>query len=309
MSNHKGQEFPRARSLNSEIINGEKSTQVRERKRKFTPTNPHFDQQIELPSIERLDFMVIKPEDVKPADVLTLNDLGNLQEEYTQIPDKQKTYLTRLMGTPGKWISQDTPAYQIMDGFLSATASHFLSVPKFIGGTLESLVSEKLGRQVNLSEYGAVDRFLQEQLQNYDPNFHRKFSRDLMKHPLAGVAGKLILKRIRKGDLLGAYEGFWGSWNPIVRHPNRILYKSLGGDKKPFFSTVATMGYNGLMHVFHPVALPMYLGLASKSSNPEQFMAESAATLATTFAVLGVPIGLRKYWRNRKGKVEFTEQA
>jgi len=87
-----------------------------------------------------------------------------------------------------------------------------------------------------------------------------------------------------------------------------MFYKGAGGDNRPFFATVSTMGFNGLMHVVDPAALPIYLGLAVEtSSNPEEFVAKMAVGLTATFAVIGIPIGLKKYWVNRKMKQTVFE--
>lgn len=260
------------------------------------------------PELETLQRVEIIPEEVTPEDVFTLNDIPKESDE--PLGEKQKTYLSRLMGTPGKWLRTDHPVYQLMDGFLSATTAHALSLPKFVGAHFFEPLAEKVaGRKVNLTQYGSLDRFLQEQLQNYNPEYHKKIQRDIRKHPLVGIAVKLMLRKVKTGDFLGAYESFWGSFNPIWRHPNRMFYKGAGGEEKPFFATVTTMGYNGFMHVFHPLALPIYLGAASQSSHPEQFISEAAVRAGTAFAVLGVPVGVRKYLRNRKVKIEDVDKS
>lgn len=252
---------------------------------------------------KKLADFEINSEEVTPDDVFTLaGEKDGLPQEITE---DQRTYLSKLMGTPGEWIAQDSALYQLMDGLLSATFAHYLSLPKFIGGEIEGLIEDVFHKKIKLIEGNAVDRFLQEQLQNYDPNFHQKISKDLKERPLIGIAVKMIYKKVKVGDLLGAYESFWGSWNPLWRQPNKMLYKGAGGKNRPFFASVTTMGYSGFIHVFHPLALPLYIAVGATSNQPlETFLLSMGVHQAGRFAVLGIPVGLKKYLKNRHENAE-----
>lgn len=214
---------------------------------------------------------------------------------------KNKTYLTKLLGTPGKWISIDTPIYQAMDGFLSATFAHALALPKLAEVLVKTLHKDITYAQLRdgKSVFNDVDKFLNEQLSNYEPDFHIKSLKQIDRHKFVGLNFQMVSRCIRRKDFLGAYESVWGTWNPLFREPNKMLYKGLGGDEKPFFSTIATMGYNGLIHVVGPVGLPIYLGSSlATGANPADVLSYTAMA-SGAFMVLGIPVAIKKEMRNR----------
>jgi hypothetical protein len=216
----------------------------------------------------------------------------------------QKTQLSQLLGEPGKLIPVDNPAYQLMDGFLAATSAHMISLPKLcVESYLDTMNEEERSSfLVNLKKHlESVEQFLTEQLQNYDPDFLEEINTK-MSRPYDGLAVKLIKKKLKKGDLLGAHEAFWGSWNAPFRVPIKMFYRGAGGDEKPFFASVAAMAYSGFLHVVDPYSgIPMSVLCASLLGKPFfEYWVSMIVHATALFTALGIPIGISKRHRLKK---------
>jgi hypothetical protein len=113
---------------------------------------------------------------------------------------------------------------------------------------------------------------------------------------------KLIFRYIKKGDLLKAYEAFWGTWNPTTQPLTNTVYKALGGDKRPITATMGTFTYSGaVLHGFHPYAMPLFL-LEAYAGVPEMIAAQVAVNTAA-FAIMGIPVAFAKH-RQQKQRLQ-----
>jgi hypothetical protein len=66
-------------------------------------------------------------------------------------------------------------------------------------------------------------------------------------HPLPKLARKGIARRLKRGDVLGAFELFWSRWNPVMTtETTKPLYRLCGGNDRPLFSTAVCFIYSGI---------------------------------------------------------------
>ncbi|MHC4473741.1 MAG: hypothetical protein ACYS99_22610, partial [Planctomycetota bacterium] len=66
------------------------------------------------------------------------------------------------------------------------------------------------------------------------------------------------LRRLRSLRILSAAEYLWASWNPILAETClRPVYRSAGGNRRPFLATMATFAYTAL--VIHPLWITLLI--------------------------------------------------
>lgn len=135
---------------------------------------------------------------------------------------------------------------------------------------------------------GRIEEFLDGKLENFDPNEMKEL---MDKKPLLNV--KLVSRYLRRKDFLGAYEAFWGTWNPQPHKAARSVYDALGGNEKPVTATAGSFLYSGVfLHSFHPYMLPIYT-IQAVAGRPES-IALVATFVTGTYVALGIPVLVRK---------------
>jgi hypothetical protein len=73
---------------------------------------------------------------------------------------------------------------------------------------------------------------------------------------------KLIQKFLQKNDILGAYQAFWATWNPITNSITRKIYNIFGGSKNHKLAVITTFIYSAIfLHALHPYILMIYIAL------------------------------------------------
>lgn len=68
-------------------------------------------------------------------------------------------------------------------------------------------------------------------------------------------------KLAKRGRMLSAWELFWSTWNPIITEKTtRPLFELCGGNRRPFFATMAVFLYSGIfLHVIYLLCMHTYV--------------------------------------------------
>lgn len=223
---------------------------------------------------------------IEVDDVFTLDEQGfylpkeAMPSQETQ--EKRKGYLQKLLELPfvEKVREKSKEVSQVVDNVLSKTLEYYLAVVPF------------------LSYKGRVEEFLDEKLENFDPNEMKEL---MDKKPLLNV--KLVSRYLKRKDFLGAYEAFWGTWNPQPHKAARSVYDALGGNERPVTATAGSFLYSGVaLHAFHPYMFPIYT-IQAASGSPER-IASTAAFVTGTYIALGIPVIIRKGIESFKKKIK-----
>lgn len=239
------------------------------------------------------------PDQIEPDDIEILSFLQQPGKE--KLSEEKKAYLRELLGTPGKWLRTDHPLYKFMDGLLSATFAHYIFTSKVVVKNINSSIRKLFRKEEEPAyDFTTLEDFLESQLQFYDRTFMDKIEKEMAENPLTGIDIKLMYKQMSLKEFVHIYTKFWGTWNPAYRHPNRMVYESLGGKDSPFVAPITTMGYNGIMHIMHPVALPLFIGYAKYMDQPvSELLTTKSLQAAGFFIVLAIPISIGKYLKKR----------
>lgn len=119
---------------------------------------------------------------------------------------------------------------------------------------------------------------------------------------------KRIIPALKRGRWLMALELFWSSWNhSLTRVTSRPFYRLMGGNKAPFFATLATFIFScAVVHLMLPSTLLIALcfqfreqsSLAASLSTPSLIGIQ--ATIWMVYASLGLVLGTIKAIRSRR---------
>lgn len=210
-------------------------------------------------------------------DVFALDEQNgfHLPKEAMPSPEtqeKRKGYLQKLLDLPfvERMREKSKEVSQVVDTILSKTLEYYLAVVPF------------------LPYKGKVEEFLDEKLENFDPDEMKSL---MDKKPLLNV--KLVSRYLKRKDFLRAYEAFWGTWNPQPHKAVRSVYDALGGNERPITATAGSFLYSGFfIHAFNPYMLPIY-AIQAVSGRPEG-IATTVALTTGTYVALGIPVLVRK---------------
>lgn len=115
----------------------------------------------------------------------------------------------------------------------------------------------------------------------------------------------LILRLIRRGRILLAWEAFWSGWNPVFTvEITRPLYELCGGNKRPFFATMMVFLYSGVfLHAMFGAILGFELTaiislLGGNGLSHAQFSLSWMTVV--TYLLFGFPVAVSKWMRNRR---------
>ena len=213
---------------------------------------------------------------IKTQDVFALSEETGFYLPQEAIPshevqEKRKGYLQKLLDLPfvERAREKSKEISRVVDRVLSKTLEYYLAVVPF------------------LPYKGRVEQFLDDKLENFDPEEMRR----LREKPLLNV--KLVSRYLKRKDFLGAYEAFWGTWNPQPHTAARSVYDALGGNEKPVTATAGSFLYSGVfLHSFHPYLLPIY-AIEAAAGKPEM-IAANAALVTGAYVALGIPVLVRK---------------
>jgi len=205
--------------------------------------------------------------------------------------EKRKGYLQKLLELPfvERVREKSREISQVVDNILSKTLEYYLVAIPF------------------LPYKKRVEEFLDEKLENFD----LEEMSELEKKPVLNV--KLVSRYLKRKDFLGAYEAFWGTWNPQPHKATRSVYDALGGNERPLTATAGSFLYSGVfLHAFNPYILPIY-AIDAAIGKPE-LIAISAALVTGTYVALGIPVLVRKsigsFKKKHKDKISgFTTKS
>lgn len=193
----------------------------------------------------------------------------------------------------------------MIDGAVSSYLAHLCFIPQHLRTHAPwkwgfDLAEKNLNTPIDFTQPHGIDYFLAKHLRYYKPDYREKIKAQKRHNQLPWVLDganiKLIKKRLRHKDIIGAWEGFMATANAEWRESNHPLYQSAGGDARPFLATLYTMSVDGAYHVIHPLSLiwwSMGAYLIDSTHVPELLLKLTGAwTIA--FGLIGLPIAVKK---------------
>ena len=216
------------------------------------------------------------PETINIEEVFSLEkgnfDLPEESMPSVEVREKRQEYMRELLNLPHveKINEEHKESFGVIDKILSKTLEFYLLNIPFLP------YKEK------------IEKFLEDKLENFDP---KEMKREGEKKDTVNIA--LVSRCIKRKDFLGAYEAFWGTWNPSTHKATRSVYDALGGNEKPVTATAGAFFYSGVfLHAMNPFVLPLY-AMQMATAGPES-VARIAAMITGTYVVLGIPVMINK---------------
>lgn len=109
---------------------------------------------------------------------------------------------------------------------------------------------------------------------------------------------KRIGRKLKRFNIVGAWEIFWSNWNPgVTMETTKPLYEMCGGNKRPFISTMVVFLYSGVfLHALFMVVSWVHI-IKTLTGDSTYFTRHFAVRTVILYLAFGLPVALYKKWR------------